>query len=62
VALPLVVLGDTAIHAASGYWLVAGVVPGDRPIAVGLQAIGLCMAVAGLLWGVAALLFVRRDL
>jgi hypothetical protein len=37
-------------------------VPADRPITVGLQAIGLCMAVAGLLWGVAALLFQRRDL
>jgi hypothetical protein len=62
VALPLVLLGDMAVHAASGYWLVAGMVPADRPITVGLQAIGLCMAVAGLLWGVAALLFLRRDL
>ncbi|MGH2391901.1 MAG: hypothetical protein ACRDGH_00190, partial [Candidatus Limnocylindria bacterium] len=62
VALPLVLLGDTAVHAASGYWLVAGMVPADRPIMVGLQAIGLCMALAALLWAVAALLFLRRDL
>jgi len=62
VALPLVLLGDTAVHAASGYWLVAGMVPADRPITVGLQAIGLCMALAALLWAVAALLFLRRDL
>jgi len=62
VALPLVLLGDTAVHAASGYWLVAGMVPADRPITVGLQAIGLCMALASLLWTVAALLFLRRDL
>jgi len=62
VALPLVLLGDTAVHAASGYWLVAGMVPADRPITVGLQAIGLCMALASLLWAVAALLFLRRDL
>ena len=62
VALPLALLGVTAVHSASGYWLVAGMVPADRPISVGLQAIGLCLAVAGLLWGVAALLFLRRDL
>jgi len=62
VALPLVLLGDTAVHAASGYWLVAGMAPADRPIMVGLQATGLCMALAALLWAVAALLFLRRDL
>lgn len=62
VAVPLVMLGDAAVHAASGYWLVAGMDPANRPITIGLQAIGLCMAVAGLLWGVAAVLFLRRDL
>jgi len=62
VALPLVLLGETAVHPASGYWLVAGMVPADRPIAVGLQAIGLCLALAAFLWAVAALLFLRRDL
>jgi hypothetical protein len=61
-ALPLVLLGETAVHPASGYWLVAGMVPADRPIAVGLQATGLCLALAGLLWFVAALQFLRRDL
>jgi hypothetical protein len=61
-ALPIVLLGDAAVHPASGYWLVAGMVPADRPITVGLQATGLCLALAGLLWGVAALQFLRRDL
>ena len=61
-ALPLVLLGDAAVHPASGYWLVAGMVPADRPITVGLQAIGLCLALSALIWGVAALRFLRRDL
>jgi len=61
-AVPLVLLGDAAVHPASGYWLVAGMVPADRPITVGLQAIGLCLALAGPIWGVAALRFLRRDL
>lgn len=61
-ALPLVLLGETAVHPASGYWLVAGMVPADRPITVGLQAIGLCLTLAALAWAVAALRFRRRDL
>lgn len=61
-ALPLVLLGDAAVHPASGYWLVAGIIPADRPITVGLQAIGLCLALSALIWGVAALRFLRRDL
>ncbi|MGH2489059.1 MAG: hypothetical protein ACRDFR_05530 [Candidatus Limnocylindria bacterium] len=62
VALPLVLLGQSVVHPASGYWLVAGLVPADRPITVGLQAIGLCLALAALGWGVAAARFARRDL
>ncbi len=62
VAVPLVLLGQSAVHPASGYWLVAGLVPADRPITVGLQAIGLCLALAALIWGLAALRFARRDL
>jgi hypothetical protein len=62
VAVPLVLLGESAVHPASGYWLVAGLVPADRPITVGLQAIGLCLALAALAWGVAAIRFLRRDL
>lgn len=61
-AVPLAVVGDSAVHPASGYWLVAGLVPADRPITVGLQAIGLCLALAALAWGVAAVRFARRDL
>ncbi|MGH2463517.1 MAG: hypothetical protein ACRDFZ_07850 [Candidatus Limnocylindria bacterium] len=61
-AVPLALLGDAAVHPASGYWLVAGLAPADRPITVGLQAIGLCLALAALGWGVAALRFLRRDL
>jgi hypothetical protein len=62
VAVPVVLLGQNAVHPASGYWLVAGVVPADRPITVGLQAIGLCLALAALAWFLAALRFGRRDL
>ena len=62
VAVPLVLLGDAVIHPASGYWLVAGIVPGDRPITVGLQSIGLCLALAALAWLWAARRFSRRDL
>jgi hypothetical protein len=62
VAIPVVLLGQNAVHPASGYWLVAGVVPADRPITVGLQAIGLCLALAALAWFLAALRFGRRDL
>jgi hypothetical protein len=61
-ALPIVLLGDQVIHPASGYWLVAGLGPTDRPITVGLQAIGLCLAVAALAWLWAARRFSRRDL
>jgi hypothetical protein len=61
-ALPFVLLGETAVHPASGYWLVAGMVPADRPITVGLQAIGLCLTLAALAWAGAALRFRRRDL
>jgi len=61
-AVPLVLLGDAVVHPASGYWLVAGLVPADRPITVGLQAIGLCLALAAVGWGVAALRFLHRDL
>lgn len=61
-AVPLALVGDSAVHPASGYWLVAGLVPADRPITVGLQAIGLCLALAALAWGVAAVRFARRDL
>jgi hypothetical protein len=61
-AVPIVLLGDAVIHPASGYWLVAGVVPGDRPITVGLQSIGLCLAVAAVVWIVAARRFAHRDL
>lgn len=61
-ALPLVLLGETAVHPASGYWLVAGMVPADRPITVGLQAIGLCLTLAALAWAIAALRFRQRDL
>jgi hypothetical protein len=61
-APPLVLLGDRAVHPASGYWLVAGMVPADRPIRVGLQAIGLCLTLAALAWAIAALRFRRRDL
>jgi hypothetical protein len=38
------------------------VVPGDRPITVGLQSIGLCLAVAAVVWIVAARRFAHRDL
>jgi hypothetical protein len=62
VTVPLVLLGDAVIHPASGYWLVAGIVPGDRPITVGLQSIGLCLALAALAWLWAARRFARRDL
>jgi len=61
-ALPLVLLGDAVVHPASGYWLVAGLVPAERPITVGLQAIGLCLALAAVGWVVAAFRFLRRDL
>lgn len=61
-ALPASLIGELAVHPASGYWLVAGVIPADRPIAVGLQAIGLCLAVAAAAWVAAARTFQRRDL
>lgn len=61
-AVPLVLIGQAAVHPASGYWLVAGKVPGDRPLTVGLQSIGLCLALAALAWFVAARRFQRRDL
>ena len=61
-AIPLVLLGQGAVHPAIGYWLVAGVAPTDRPISVGLQAIGLCLALAALAWLLAARRFSRRDL
>ncbi|HEY7451300.1 MAG TPA: hypothetical protein VIA02_02130 [Candidatus Limnocylindria bacterium] len=61
-AVPLVMLGQAVVHPASGYWLVAGLTPGDRPITVGLEAIGLCLAMAALLWFLASRRFIRRDL
>ena len=45
-AVVFLLLGQAAVHPASGYWLVAGAVPADRPITIGLQAIGLCLALA----------------
>jgi hypothetical protein len=62
VAIPLVLLGDAAVHPGSGYWLVAGQGPIDRPITVGLQSIGLCLALAAAGWLWAAVRFARRDL
>jgi hypothetical protein len=59
--VPIVVLGDSAVHPASGYWLLAGG-DVDRPITVGLQAIGLCLALAAVAWLVAARRFAARDL
>jgi len=61
-AVPFFLLGQAAVHPASGYWLVAAVAPADRPITVGLQAIGLCLALAAIAWIIAALRFARRDL
>jgi hypothetical protein len=62
VAVPVVLLGDRAVHPGSGYWLVAGVGPFDRPITVGLQSIGLCLVMAAVAWVWAAVRFARRDL
>jgi len=62
VAVPLILVGDAVIHPASGYWLVAGMAPAGRPIAVGLQSIGLCLALAAVTWLWAARRFARRDL
>ena len=62
VAIPLVLVGDAVIHPASGYWLMAGMVPAGRPITVGLQSIGLCLALAAVAWLWAARRFARRDL
>jgi hypothetical protein len=59
--VPMLVLGDSAIHPASGYWVLAGG-DSDRPLTVGLQAIGLCLALAALAWLVAARRFAARDL
>jgi hypothetical protein len=59
--VPALVLGDSAVHPASGYWLLAGG-DVDRPLTVGLQAIGLCLALAALAWLVAARRFAARDL
>jgi hypothetical protein len=62
VALPIGLLGNAAVHPGSGYWLVAGVGQTDRPVAVGLQSIGLCLALAAVTWLWAAYRFARRDL
>lgn len=62
VAVPLIVVGDSVIHPASGYWLVAGLVPAGRPITVGLQSIGRCLGLAAVAWLWAARRFARRDL
>lgn len=62
VAVPLVLIGQGAVHPATGYWVVAGMAPGDRPLAAGLQAIGLCLALAALAWYAASRRFLRRDL
>jgi hypothetical protein len=61
-AVPLGLLGDAAVHPGSGYWLVAGLGPTDRPITVGLQSIGLCLGLAAAAWLWAATRFARRDL
>jgi hypothetical protein len=61
-AVPFLLLGNAAVHPASGYWLVAGVGPTDRPITVGLQSIGLCLALAAIAWLWGATRFARRDL
>lgn len=61
-AVPLVLLGESVVHPASGYWLVAGMAPADRPITVGLEAIGLCLALAAVVWFLASRRFIRRDL
>lgn len=61
-AVPLLMIGQAVVHPASGYWLIAGLTPGDRPITVGLEAIGLCLALAAILWFIGSRRFVRRDL
>lgn len=61
-AVPFFLIGQAAVHPASGYWLVAGLAPADRPITVGLQAIGLCLALAAIGWIIAAVRFAGRDL
>jgi hypothetical protein len=61
-AVPLLMIGQAVVHPASGYWLIAGVTPGDRPITVGLEAIGLCLALAAIVWFIGSRRFVRRDL
>ena len=61
-AIPLVLLGTSMVHPASGFWLAAGIAPGDRPLTVGLEAIGLCLALTAVIWVIAARRFARRDL
>jgi len=61
-AVPMVLLGTSVVHPASGFWLAAGVAPGDLPITVGLQATGLCLVLTAAAWLVAARRFGRRDL
>ena len=61
-AVPILLLGATVVHPASGYWLVAGIAPGDRPITIGLEAIGLCLLLTAAIWLLAARRFEGRDL
>lgn len=61
-AVPLILLGTSVVHPASGFWLAAGIVPADQPITVGLEAIGLCLLLTAVMWAIAARRFARRDL
>ena len=61
-AVPLVLLGTSVVHPASGFWLAAGIAPADQPITVGLEAIGLCLLLTAVMWAIAARRFARRDL
>ena len=61
-AVPLLLLGTSVVHPASGFWLAAGIAPGDQPITVGLEAIGLCLLLTAVTWVIAARRFAGRDL
>ncbi len=61
-AVPLVLIGASAVHPASGFWLAAGIAPGNQPITVGLEAIGLCLLLTAVIWVIAARRFGGRDL
>lgn len=61
-AVPLVLLGTSVVHPASGFWLAAGMAPAGQPITVGLEAIGLCLLLTAVIWVIAARRFANRDL